>query len=146
MKAISLCAGEGRDLLDALARHPRRDDVRATLLELDPRNTAVALERGGWAGLHQVEVVTDDASRIDHYEDMPPADPVLICSVFGNITDTDIKHTIETCNQLCKTGGTVIWIRHRAEPDRIPLPKRCGSADLTGRGVMGFFVTPRRGR
>jgi SAM-dependent methyltransferase len=121
LKVISLCAGEGRDLLDVLAEHPRRDDVRARLVELDPRNTAVALERVGRAGLHQVEVVTDDASLIDHYEGMTPADLVLICGVFGNITDADIEHTIAACNQLCKTGGAVIWTRHRGEPDRVPL-------------------------
>jgi SAM-dependent methyltransferase len=121
LKVISLCAGEGRDLLDVLAEHPRRDDVRARLVELDPRNTAVALEWAGRAGLHQVEVVTGDASLIGHYEDMAPADLVLVCGVFGNIADADIEHTIAACNQLCKTGGTVIWTRHRAVPDRVPL-------------------------
>jgi hypothetical protein len=32
---ISLCAGQGRDLLGVLADHPRREDVRARLVELD---------------------------------------------------------------------------------------------------------------
>lgn len=65
--------------------------------------------------------MTGDASLMAHYEDMAPADLVLVCGVFGNITDADIEHTIATCDQLCKTGGTVIWTRHRAKPDRVPL-------------------------
>ncbi|MEV6701561.1 class I SAM-dependent methyltransferase [Streptomyces sp. NPDC051453] len=121
LKAISICAGEGRDLLDVLADHPRSDDVQARLVELDPRNTAAALERIGRAGLCQVEVVTGDAALIDRYEDVAPADLVLVCGVFGNITEADIERTIGACSQLCKTGGTIIWTRHRAAPDRVPL-------------------------
>jgi integrase len=33
---ISLCAGDGRDLLEALSTHPRRADVHGLLVELDP--------------------------------------------------------------------------------------------------------------
>ncbi|WP_377273221.1 class I SAM-dependent methyltransferase family protein [Peterkaempfera sp. SMS 1(5)a] len=120
LKVISLCAGEGRDLLDVLSGHARRDDVRARLVELDPRNTAAAAERARRAGLQQVEVVTGDAALIDQYQDLAPAELVLVCGVFGNITDADIEHTVAACSQLCTTGGTVIWTRHRAAPDRVP--------------------------
>lgn len=121
LRVISLCAGQGRDLLEVLADHPRRDDVRARLVELDPRNTAFAMEMVRAAGLQQVEVVTADASLTDHYRGMVPADLVLVCGVFGNITDEDIERTVDACSQLCRTGGTVIWTRHRAAPDRVPL-------------------------
>ncbi|MFB7420665.1 class I SAM-dependent methyltransferase [Streptomyces sp. NPDC056121] len=120
LRVTSVCAGEGRDLLDVLAGHPRRDDVRARLVELDPRNTAAAAERVGRAGLWQVEVVTGDAAIVDQYEDMAPAELVLVCGVFGNITDADIERTIAACSHLCKVGGTVIGTRHRAAPDRVP--------------------------
>jgi hypothetical protein len=63
-----------------------------------------------------VEVVTADASLTDHYRGMAPADLVLVCGVFGNITDEDIERTIDSCPQLCQTSGTVIWTRHRAIP------------------------------
>ena len=121
LKVISLCAGDGRDLLHVLSDHPRRHEVRARLVELDARNTAAASETARLAKLDQVEVVTGDASLIDQYRDMTPADLVLVCGVFGNITDSDINGTIGACNQLCKTGGTVIWTRNRAAPDRVPL-------------------------
>jgi hypothetical protein len=120
LKVISLCAGEGRDLLEVLAGHPRRDDVRARLVELDPRNSERARASAERAGLVGVEIVTGDASLLDHYAELAPADLVLVCGVFGNITDADIRRTIGGCRELCKTGGTVIWTRHRRDPDRVP--------------------------
>lgn len=121
LKVISLCSGQGRDLLGAMVDHPRCGDVRARLVELDPRNTAIAQATAAAAGLDQVEVVTADAALTDHYQDMVPADIVLACGIFGNITDEDIDRTIGFCPQLCATGATVIWTRHRGAPDRVPL-------------------------
>lgn len=122
LRAISLCAGQGRDLLDVLRDHPRRGDVRARLVELDPGNAALARERAAAAGLDLVEVVTGDAALTEHYRGMAPADLVLVCGLFGNITDEDIRHTIGFCPQLTRTGGTVVWTRHRGPtPDRVPM-------------------------
>ncbi len=50
------------------------------------RNTVVAQEAARAAGLDQVQVVTADASLTDHYRNMVPADIVLACGVFGNIS------------------------------------------------------------
>lgn len=113
---ISLCAGQGRDLLDVLEDHPRRADVQARLVELDPELAAYARERAP----EQVEVVTGDASLTDHYDGMVPAEVVLLCGIFGNITDADIERTVAASPQLCRTGATVIWTRHREDPDLVP--------------------------
>ncbi|MFD7497283.1 SAM-dependent methyltransferase [Streptomyces sp. NPDC059832] len=121
LRAISVCAGQGRDLIGVLADHPRRDDVRARLVELDPGNTAAARESVRTAGLTRVEVVTGDASLTDHYSDLAPADLVLVCGVFGNVVDAGIERTIDICTRLCGPGGTVVWTRNRAAPDRVPL-------------------------
>lgn len=120
VRVVSLCAGEGRDLLPVLAAHPRRDDVTARLIELDAELAAAAKRSADAAGLSRVEVVTGDASLTDRYVDAVPADLVLICGVFGNITDADIERVIGYCAQLCAAGATVIWTRHRDEPDLIP--------------------------
>jgi hypothetical protein len=120
LRVISLCAGQGRDLLDVLADHPRRADVRARLVELDPELSGFAAERARGLGLNQIEVVTGDASRTDEYDGMLPADLVLACGIFGNISDEDIERTIAVCPQFCGTGATVIWTRHRREPDLVP--------------------------
>jgi hypothetical protein len=115
---ISLCAGQGRDLIDVLEDHPRRGDVQARLVELDPELSAFA--RGRASGLDQVEVITGDASLTDQYVGMVPAELVLLCGIFGNITSADIERTVATTPQLCRTGATVIWTRHRDEPDLVP--------------------------
>ena len=122
--AISLCAGQGNDLIGALAGHPRADDVRARLVELDPRNAAMARDLADGAGLSGIEVVTGDAALTDNYAGYVPADLVLVCGVYGNMSDADVERTVGYCTQLCATGGTVIWTRGRWEPDL--LPRICG--------------------
>jgi hypothetical protein len=58
IRAISLCAGQGLDLIGVLADHPRRADVAARLVELDPRNAGLARAAAERAALPGVEVVT----------------------------------------------------------------------------------------
>jgi Putative methyltransferase len=120
LPAVSLCAGQGRDLIAVLARHPRRGDVTARLVELDPRNAEAARLAAGAAGLPQVEVVTGDAALTDHYVGLAPAYLVVACGVFGNMTDEDVERTVGYCTQLCAHGGTVVWTRGRWEPDLLP--------------------------
>jgi SAM-dependent methyltransferase len=120
IKVLSMCAGQGRDLLGVLEHHARRADVTALLVELEPRNTAAARARAKELGLSGVEVVTGDAALTDHYLAHAPADLVLICGVFGNITPEDIERTIAHCAALCRPGGATIWTRHRREPDLVP--------------------------
>jgi hypothetical protein len=120
VRAVSMCAGQGRDLIEVLREHPRRRDVTARLVELDPRNAAAARQRAADAGLTQVEVVTGDAAQTGAYAGLIPAGLVLACGVFGNITDGDVARTIGCCAGLCAPGGTVVWTRGRGEPDLIP--------------------------
>ena len=120
LRLISLCAGQGRDLLGVLPSHLRRDDVTARLVELDPRNAAVAQQTVDAAGLKRVEARVGDAALLDQYADLAPADIVLVCGVFGNIRDQDVERTIGHCAQLCAAGGFVVWTRHRRVPDLVP--------------------------
>ncbi|HEX3958250.1 MAG TPA: class I SAM-dependent methyltransferase [Trebonia sp.] len=127
LRAISLCAGQGRDLIGVLATHPRRDDVTARLVELDPRNTAVARRLAAGAGLTGIEIVTGDASLASQYASLVPAHLVVACGLFGNVTDADVNATIGYCTALCATGGTVVWTRGRRwyEGDRDLVPQVC---------------------
>jgi len=111
VRIISMCAGEGRDVIGVLARHARRGEVAARLVELDARNAEVAREAARAAGLEQVEVVRGDASATDSYEGAVPAEIVLACGVFGNISEEDIVRTIEYLPCLCAPHATVIWTR-----------------------------------
>jgi hypothetical protein len=56
VRLISLCAGQGLDVIGVLTGHPRRGDVRARLIELDERDVAVARQSAQAAGLQGVEV------------------------------------------------------------------------------------------
>jgi hypothetical protein len=116
VRTVSICAGDGRDLVGALAGHPRRSDVRGLLVEIDP----TLAERGRaalWPGL---EYLVGDAALTDNYLGAVPADLVLVCGVFGNISDDDIAGTVRALPAFLAPGGHVIWTRHRGGPDLVP--------------------------
>jgi hypothetical protein len=121
IQIVSMCAGQGRDVIDVVAGHRRRADVRARLVEQDPALVQFARDRAAAAGVgKQIDVVQGDASLVGSYADAIPADVVLMCGVFGNISDADIRATILRMPAFCAPGGTVIWTRHRRPPDLIP--------------------------
>ncbi|HEV2889534.1 MAG TPA: SAM-dependent methyltransferase [Frankiaceae bacterium] len=109
-RVVSACAGQGRDLL------PLPGGIRARLVELDPRNAAVAASVAG----PDVEVVCGDAGVSDAYAGAVPADLVMVCGVFGNVPDDDVRRTVLALPTLCAPGATVIWTRHTKAPDLTP--------------------------
>jgi hypothetical protein len=117
IRLLSLCAGQGRDVIGVLTGHPRRDDVRARLVELDERNVAVARLAVRAAGLTGVEVLQADAGSTDACAGAVPAQIVLVCGIFGNITVSDIQATVAALPSLCSPGALVLWTRHRGPPD-----------------------------
>jgi pimeloyl-ACP methyl ester carboxylesterase len=145
LRAISLCAGEGRDLLGVLAHHPRGRDVAARLVERDPRNAAAARAAARGAGLAGVAIVEGDAGASGAYAGAVPADLVLACGVFGNVTDSDIDATIAALPSLCAPGATVIWTRHRTAPDRTPAIRSsfaaAGFAEIAFDAPEGFLFS-----
>ena len=120
MQLISICAGRGRDVIDVLNDHPRGRDVRARLVELDPELAHDAAVLASDRGLSNVEVIVADAARTSVYEGAVPADIVMVCGVFGNISLDDIQCTVATLASLCASDARVIWTRHRRAPDRTP--------------------------
>src|SRR6202167_2808491 len=120
VRLISLCAGQGRNVIGVLTGHPRRDDVRARLVELDERNVALARQAAQAAGLHGVEVLRADAGITDACVGAVPAQIVVACGIFGNITGSDIQATVAALPSLCAAGALVLWTRHRRPPDLTP--------------------------
>jgi hypothetical protein len=118
IRVVSMCAGQGRDLLPVLADHPRRHDVAARLVELDPRNVAAIPE------LPNVDVVRGDAALLSAYAGAVPAEIVIACGVFGNISDADVENTVAHLPMLCAAGGSVVWTRGPSEPDLRPSIRR----------------------
>jgi hypothetical protein len=119
-RIVSMCAGQGRDLLEVLSGRVDLASVRARLVELDGVNAETARSTAAAHGLHGVEIVERDAGEVGAYAGAVPADLVLVCGVFGNITDDDIRRTIALLPQLCAAGARVIWTRHRRPPDLTP--------------------------
>lgn len=120
VRLLSLCAGQGHDVIGVLPAHRRRDDVRALLVEYDGRNAGLARHRAAEAGLGQVRIRQADAGQVASFADALPADVLLLCGIFGNISDSDIKRTVLAAPGLCSPGATVIWTRHRRPPDLTP--------------------------
>jgi hypothetical protein len=129
LRVVSACAGDGRDLIDVLARRDDRDRVRAALLlELDEVLAGTARDLAAEHGLEQVDVRRDDAGSTGSYADAVPADLVLMCGVFGNVTDADLRRTVAVIPRLCAPGATVVWTRGRFR-----------EGDLTPQ-IRGWFV------
>jgi hypothetical protein len=135
---VSLCAGQGRDVIGVLPGHPRRDDVHAVLVESDPRNAEAARHAAAQAELSQVEVREADAATVATFADALPADVLLLCGIFGNLSDEDIKFTVEAAPAMCRPGATVIWTRHRRPPDLTPQIRAWFAA--SGFGELAFDV------
>jgi hypothetical protein len=119
LRVLSICAGQAHDLVGALRDHDRRDDVSGLLVELDPENVAAATVALRGAGLSHVQAVVGDASA------------------------TDVQRTISALPMLCAPGASVVWTRHRREPDLTP-------SILTWFQAAGFdavdFFSPGPGR
>lgn len=148
IRLVSVCAGQGHDAIGVLVDHPRRADVSARLVELDERNVALANGAARAAGLDAVEAVAADASLTDSYAGAVPANVVLVCGVFGNLSASDIDGTIEQLAQLCTPGATVIWTRHRRPPDLVPQIRetfeRAGYAEVAFAEAPPFAVGTNR--
>jgi hypothetical protein len=113
LRVVSACSGDGRDLLEVLARRPDGGRVTARLLELDERLADRAETLAAEHHLAGIDVRREDAGRTGSYAGAVPADLVMLCGVLGNLTDEDARATVVTTRELCAPGALVIWTRGR---------------------------------
>ena len=106
---LSLCAGDGRDIMPLLADRPASPPL-LTLVELDDELAAAARLRASQAGV-AADVITGDAGVTATFADKLPVDLLMLCGIFGNITDDDIRATIAAVPAMLNDGGAVIWTR-----------------------------------
>ena len=166
LRVLSLCAGDGGDLELALNGHSRTGDVTGCLVEFDPAlaerarakqarigsrlevrcadagdpanfvDVALAPDAVGPTSLANGWLLTRPANRVGE-----PVDLLILVGIFGNISDDDIRRTINAVPSLCKPGATVIWGRHRREPDLTPQIREwfeavgCASTGFVSPGV-----------
>jgi SAM-dependent methyltransferase len=119
LRILSLCAGDGGDLELALAGHPRLADVTGCLVEFDAELVARAQAKQRAVG-SRLEVRCADAGDPANFADVAPVDLLMLVGIFGNISNVDIRNTVNAVPSLCKPGATVIWGRYRREPDLTP--------------------------
>lgn len=141
LTVLSACAGDGRDILEILAERHRRGEhrpeprssgaagavpqpppvtIEVTLIETDPRNLERAALFCRHEGLTGVRLRDCDAGLAGSYLGAVPADLVLMCGVFGNLADPDVRRLVEFLPRLCGVGATLIWTRTRRPPDLTP--------------------------
>jgi hypothetical protein len=115
VRFVSVCAGQGRDVLSVARRHRRGADLQGRLVEAAPENVAAARATVADHDLTGIDVLEGDAGTSDAYAGAVPADLVLLCGVFGNIPDEEVAATIRLLPMLCAPGAWVVWTRHPRE-------------------------------
>ncbi|MDN5274961.1 MAG: hypothetical protein JWP06_862 [Candidatus Saccharibacteria bacterium] len=115
---LDICAGDGRDLIEVLETYKYKDSIRGCAIELDSQLANEAKDRARIARLpDNLKIIQGDASSTNTYKDNIPADLVLVCGVFGNISDDDVIKTVQNLPKFCTQGTRVIWTRNRRAPD-----------------------------
>jgi Putative methyltransferase len=134
ISVLSICAGDGRDILEVLSARADASRVRATLVELDPRLCALARSRVSESRISGISIKQADAGITDSYAGVARADLAILVGVFGNIADADVHETVRVLPGLCKPGALVIWSLRQQ-------PRRDQGVDGTPRQQAG---PPRR--
>lgn len=116
VRVLSACSGDGRDLLDVLARRTDSGRVSGLLIEIDDTLAARAREKVA-ATEAAIAVSQADAGTSDAYAEGVPADLLILSGIMGNITEAEIEALIVECRAWCAPGATVIWTRGAMEPD-----------------------------
>lgn len=115
---LSLCSGDGRDLLKVLLSGNTNKAVDATLIELDP----ILVEQGREAFAEHgfsdfVQFRCADATLFSSYQDLPKAELVMVCGVFGNVRANHVERLIFSLKGFCSPGARVVWTRSLNEFD-----------------------------
>lgn len=113
-RVLSLCSGDGRDLLPELAARPRLAP-QVVLVEQDSELAARAQAGAVAAGFDGVDVRRADAALRDSFADVVPVDLLLLCGIFGNVPGADIRRTLRAVPAMLAPGGFVVWTRGRCD-------------------------------
>ncbi|MDZ8066074.1 MAG: class I SAM-dependent methyltransferase family protein [Nostoc sp. DedQUE08] len=112
IRVVSVCAGDGRDLLGTLKNHARAKNVSARLVEINSNlveRGRATIESLGLA--KQIEIINGDATLATNYVGAVPADIVIVCGVFGNLEEAELNRLSDNLSFLSKPGAFVIWTR-----------------------------------
>ncbi|MGL5929405.1 MAG: hypothetical protein ACRCY8_10745 [Dermatophilaceae bacterium] len=149
VRVLSLCAGDGRDILGVLKGRDDASRVTVALVEVLPQ--LVERARAAAADTEAtVEVVAADAGFSTTYANLRavPADVVLLVGVLGNLNEPDVSATVNAMPQLCAPGATLIWSRgrslHGADDFIAPVRRLFAAAGFSERETLPFDVDEAR--
>src|SRR5262245_55612548 len=110
---VSVCAGDGRDIVGALHDHVRRDDVIGWLLDTDAESLARGQAVATAAGLErQLQFLHANAALASSYRGIGRADLLVLSGMLAHLRHGDVARLIGSLPMLCKAGGWVLWSRH----------------------------------
>lgn len=112
IQAVSICAGDGRDLIHTTSNHPRRNDVRAFLIDKNEQSIArgkLAAEQVGLS--QQFHFLKADARLSRSYIGIVPANIIILVGVLGHVRHKEIVRLVQNVPMLCKAGGWLIWAK-----------------------------------
>ena len=109
---LSICAGDGRDIVDVLAERGDAARVEATLIELEPQLCLLARARVRRAGLGGIVVRRADAGTTTSFAGLGRADLVILVGVFGNMREEDAQTTIAMLPAFCAAEALVVRARY----------------------------------
>lgn len=112
VRILSICAGDGRDVIGVLQSHRRRRDVEAFLVELNGQSVSEGVRQVKASRLESVvKFIHADATDYSTYRNLAPCDIVLVSGVWGHVPANDRATLIHALASFCKSGGKVIWTR-----------------------------------
>lgn len=113
IQIVSVCAGDGRDVMGALVDHPRREDVTAWFLDTDEASLSRGRAEAAQTGLgDRMKFLCADAAQASSYRGIVPADLVIVSGMLGHLSAASLPVLLENLRMLCRAGGGVIWNRH----------------------------------
>ena len=113
VNVISLCSGDGRDLIELLPTHARRADVSGWLLECHESLVETAQQAIHQQGLKTtLHACVADATDARSYATIPPAHLIILAGVFGSVETDEIPRLLRNLQILCAPAAYVVWTQN----------------------------------
>ncbi len=147
VRILSMFAGDGRDVVNVLGKHPRRGEVLAWLVEQNSQSVASGIRRSAEVGLGTATTFLEkDATQYAAYHGLAPAHIVLLCGVWGHVPIRERGQLIQALASLCARWRSDLDSRHLEGHDSIATDPRALSRESLGTGLHSFHSRQRLGR
>ncbi len=116
VRILSICSGDGRDVILSTAASKLRKSISGVLIELNPDLVARGRSTIKEFSLQEeISFQCSDATKSETYRSIAPAHIVVLSGVFGNLKYEDVGLLIDSLRSLCEPKARVIWTRNLNE-------------------------------